>query len=143
MVATYPKTAKIRDALSTLHGVKSIVSAVIAAGLASAGILAGPAIASPGSYGSNGVFGVSTQPREGWATTFIPPGRYRVDQSPSMRPYQSAPGYWLRCRDFPCAGTSPANIIATGGALRDAPTFVDILPDDVAVSLYNVTLTAA
>lgn len=120
-----------------------MVSAVIAAGLASAGVLAAPAGAAPASYGSNGVFGVTTQPREGWATTFIPPGRYRVDQSPSMHPYQSAPGYWLRCSNFPCAGTSPGNIIATGSALRDAPTFVDILPADVAVSLYNVTLTAA
>lgn len=122
----------------------SIVSALAAAGaLASAGILVAPAGAAPVSYGSNGVFGVSTQPREGWATTFIPPGRYRVDQAPSMQPYQSAPGYWLRCSTFPCAGTFPANIIATGGALRDAPTFVDILPGDVAVNLYNVTLTAA
>lgn len=120
-----------------------MVSALAAAGaLASACILAAPAGAAPVSYGSNGVFGVSTQPREGWATTFIPPGRYRVDQSPSMHPYQSAPGYWLRCSNFPCAATFPGNIIATGGALREGPTFVDILPDDVAINLYNVTLTA-
>lgn len=110
--------------------------------LASACVLATPAGAAP-VYGSNGVFGVTTQPRDGWATTYIPPGRYRVDQSPSMQPYQSAPGYWLRCSNFPCTGTSPGNIIGTGGALRDAPTFVDILPSDVAVSLYNVTLTVA
>jgi hypothetical protein len=100
-----------------------------------------PAHAVP--YGSNGVFGVTTQPRDGWATTFIPPGHYRVDQSPSMQPYQSAPGQWFRCREFPCAGTSPGNIIATGAALRHEPTFLDILPTDVAVSLLNVTLTPA
>ncbi len=101
-----------------------------------------PATAAP-LYGSNGVFGVTTQPRDGWATTFIPPGRYRVDQSPSMQPYQSPSGMWLRCSNFPCGGTFPGNIIATGAALRDAPTFVDILPTDVAVSLLNVTLTPA
>lgn len=100
-----------------------------------------PATAAP--YGSNGVFGVTTQPRDGWTTTFIPPGRYRVDQSPSMQPYQSPPGRWFRCSDFPCAPTSPGNIIGTGAALRDAPTFVDILPSDVAVALHNVTLTPA
>ncbi|ORB27997.1 hypothetical protein [Mycolicibacterium parafortuitum] len=103
---------------------------------------AAPAHAAP-SYGSNGVFGVTTQARDGWATTFIPPGRYRVDQSPSMQPYQSPPGMWFRCSNFPCAATFPGNIIATGAALRDAPTFVDILPSDVAVSLLNVTLTPA
>lgn len=103
---------------------------------------AAPAMSAP-MYGSNGVFGVTTQPRDGWATTFIPPGRYRVDQSPSMQPYQSPPGMWLRCSNFPCGGTFPGNIIATGRALRDAPTFVDILPSDVAVSLLNVTLTPA
>ncbi|PEG43651.1 hypothetical protein CRI77_05075 [Mycolicibacterium duvalii] len=105
-------------------------------------LTATPVAAAP-AYGSNGVFGVTTQPREGWATTFIAPGRYRVDQSPSMQPYQSPPGFWLRCREFPCAGTSPGNIIATGAAVRNAPTFVDILPSDVAVALHNVTLTPA
>ncbi|MCV7152161.1 hypothetical protein [Mycolicibacterium pyrenivorans] len=121
-----------------------MVPALAAAGaLASACVLSSSAGASPVIYGSNGVFGVSTQPRDGWATTYIPPGRYRVDQSPSMQPYQSPPGFWMRCSNFPCAGTSPGNIIATGGALRDAPTFVDILPSDVAVSLHNVTLTVA
>lgn len=94
-------------------------------------------------YGSNGVFGVTTQPRDGWATTYIPPGRYRVDQSPSMQPYQSPPGIWFRCNNFPCAPTFPGNIIATGPAQRNAPTFVDILPSDVAVALHNVTLTPA
>ncbi|CAN3128444.1 hypothetical protein ACNUDN_11040 [Mycobacterium sp. smrl_JER01] len=102
---------------------------------------AAPAVAAP--YGSNGVFGITTQPRDGWATTFIPPGRYRVDQSPSMQPYQSPPGRWFRCSNFPCAPTYPANILGTGAALRDAPTFVDILPTDVAVALHNVTLTPA
>ncbi|WP_370375162.1 hypothetical protein [Mycolicibacterium sp. CR10] len=117
--------------------------ATIAAGaLVSAGVMASPAGAAPVVYGSNGVFGVSTQPREGWATAYIPPGRYRVDQSPSMQPYQSPPGSWFRCSNFPCAAGSP-NVIATGAALRDAPTFVDILASDVAVSLHHVTLTAA
>lgn len=139
-----PNTTKTRDNVSTLLDVNNIVSVLAAAGaLATTCALAAPAGASPVSYGSNGVFGVSTQPREGWATSYIPPGRYRVDQSPTMQPYQSAPGYWLRCSDFPCTGTSPGNIIGTGEALRDAPTFVDILPGDVAVSLYNVTLTVA
>ena len=94
-------------------------------------------------YGSNGVFGVTTQPRDGWATTFIPPGRYRVDQSPSMQPYQSPPGMWFRCNNFPCTPTSPGNIIATGNTPRDIPTFMDILPTDVAIALHNVTLTPA
>ncbi|ABM13186.1 MULTISPECIES: hypothetical protein [Mycolicibacterium] len=102
---------------------------------------AAPAAAAP--YGSNGVFGVTTQPRDGWATAYIPPGHYRVDQSPSMQPYQSPPGRWFRCSDFPCAPTSPGNILGTGAALRDVPTFVDILPSDVAVALHNVTLTPA
>jgi hypothetical protein len=105
-------------------------------------VLAAPGYAAP-SYGSNGVFAVGTEPREGWATTFIPPGRYRVDQSPSMYPYLSPPGFWLRCNNFPCAGNFPAHIIATGHAVRDQPTFMDILPTDVAVSMHNVTLTAA
>jgi len=127
-----------------LRGVNTTVRALAAAGaLVSGCVMSAPAGAAPIVYGSNGVFGVSTQPREGWATTYIPPGRYRVDQSPSMQPYQSPPGFWLRCSNFPCAGTSPGNIITTGGALRDAPTFVDILPSDVAVSLHNVTLTVA
>lgn len=120
---------------------RAITVAALAAGtLLGATLAAAPTPAAP-AYGSNGVFGVTTQPHEGWATTFIAPGRYRVDQSPSMQPYQSPPGFWLRCREFPCAGTSPGNIIATGAALRNAPTFVDILPSDVAVALHNVTLT--
>jgi hypothetical protein len=60
-----------------------------------------------------------------------------------MQPYQSPPGRWFRCSDFPCAPTSPGNILGTGAALRDVPTFVDILPSDVAVALHNVTLTPA
>jgi hypothetical protein len=99
--------------------------------------------ADPVTYGSNGVFGVGANPPQGWATASIPPGHYRVDQSPSMYPYQSPAGMWLRCNNFPCAGNYPQNIIATGEALRDQPTFVDILPSDVAVSLLNVTLTVA
>jgi hypothetical protein len=105
--------------------------------------LAVPANAAPPSYGSNGVFNVTTNPRDGWATAFIPPGRYRVDQAPSMFPYQSAPGFWYRCHNFPCSPSFPWNVIASGPAQRNVPTFVDILPSDVAVSLHNVTLTIA
>lgn len=47
---------------------------------------AAPAHAHPPSYGSNGVFGVGDKPTNGWATAGIPPGRYRVDQSPSTYP---------------------------------------------------------
>ncbi len=103
--------------------------------------LAAPANA--GTYGSNGVFGVDPAKGDGWVTAYIPPGRYRVDQAPSMFPYQSAPGFWLRCHDYLCAPNYPGNIIASGEAIRDAPTFMDVLPSDVAVSLNNVTLTTA
>lgn len=114
----------------------------LAAGALLAGLgVATPAHADPPSYGSNGVFG--KQPTDGWATASIPPGRYRVDQSPSMYPYQSPPGFWLRCNNLPCAGSFPGHIIASGNAVRDQSTFVDILPSDVAVSLNNVTLTIA
>jgi hypothetical protein len=118
---------------------------ITAAGLVLVGILgAAPAHADPVvTYGSNGVFGVGAAPKAGWSTASIPPGHYRVDQSPSMYPYQSPPGSWLRCNDFPCAGNFPEHIIASGEALRDQPTFVDILPTDVAVSLNNVTLTVS
>jgi hypothetical protein len=116
----------------------------LAAGALMAGlVVAAPANADPPSYGSNGVFSVGAEPREGWSTAGIPPGRYRVDQSPSMYPYLSPPGMWLRCNNFPCAGNYPQNIIGTGEALRDQSTFVDILPSDIAVSLLNVTLTVA
>ncbi|MGV0716950.1 hypothetical protein ABQE93_16230 [Mycolicibacterium sp. XJ662] len=115
----------------------------MAIGALVAGALAGPAQASPPSYGSNGVFGVSTNPTEGWATAYIAPGRYRVDQAPSMAPYQSAPGFWYRCHSFPCSPSFPGSVIASGAAIRDVPTFVDVLPSDVAVALHNVTLTAA
>jgi hypothetical protein len=121
-----------------LHKPAATVAGALLVGLA----LAAPTHAAP-SYGSNGVFGVGTEPRTGWATTFIPPGRYRVDQSPSMYPYLSPPGFWLRCNNFPCAGNFPAHVIARGDAVRDQPTFMDILPTDVAVSLHNVTLTRA
>jgi hypothetical protein len=105
--------------------------------------LAVPANASPPSFGSNGVFGVTTNPRDDWVTAYIPPGHYRVDQAPSMAPYQSAQGFWFRCHDFPCGPSFPGNTIASAPAIRDVPTFVDILPTDVGVSLNNVTLTAA
>jgi hypothetical protein len=108
--------------------------------LTSVGV-AGPANA--GTYGSNGVFGVDPTQGEGWVTAYIPPGRYRVDQAPSMYPYQSAPGFWLRCNNYLCAPNYPANIIARGDAIRDVPTFMDVAPSDVAVSLNNVTLTTA
>ncbi len=107
------------------------------------GALAVPAQASPPSYGSNGVFNVATNPRDGWTTASIEPGRYRVDQAPSMAPYQSAPGFWYRCHNFPCSPSYPGNVIASGPAIRDAPTFMDVLPSDVAVALHNVTLTVA
>lgn len=115
----------------------------VAAGVLLAGVIAAPASADPVTYGSNGVFGVGEQPREGWATASIPPGHYRVDQAPVMYPGQGGTGMWLRCNNFPCAGNFPQNIIATGQASRDQPAFVDILPTDVAVSLLNVTLTVA
>jgi hypothetical protein len=119
------------------------VGVALAAGILLGGLCAAPASADPVTYGSNGVFGVGDESPEGWATASIPPGRYRVEQSPSMYPYQSPPGMWLRCNNFPCAGNYPQNIIATGQALRDQPTFMDIAPTDVAVSLLNVTLTVA
>jgi hypothetical protein len=115
----------------------------LATGALLLGLVAAPAHADPVTYGSNGVFGVGAQPLAGWATASIPPGTYRVDQSPSMYPYLSPPGFWLRCNNFPCAGNFPDHIIARGDAVRDQPTFVDILPTDVAVSLNNVTLTIA
>jgi hypothetical protein len=117
--------------------------AVTAASLLLAAALAAPAHASPPSYGSNGVFGVATNPRDGWVTAYIQPGRYRVDQAPSMAPYQSAPGSWFRCHNLPCGPSFPGNVIASGAAIRDVPTFMDVLPTDVAVWLGNVTLTVA
>jgi hypothetical protein len=120
------------------------MSGLVAGALLLVGLsVAAPAHADPVTYGSNGVFGVGDRPPEGWATASIPPGRYRVDQSPSMYPYLSPPGFWLRCSNFPCAGNIPGHIIASGEAVRDQPTFVDIMPTDVAVSLNNVTLTIA
>ena len=121
---------------------KSKVAATAAAAVLAVS-LAAPASAGPPSYGSNGVFNVTTNPRDGWATAFIAPGHYRVDQAPSMFPYQSAPGFWYRCHNFPCSPSFPGNVIASGPANRNAETFVDILPTDVAVSLNNVTLTIA
>ena len=56
---------------------------------------------------------------------------------------ESPPGFWVRCRDFPCGPDYPANVVETGAAERDAATFVRILPTDTAVALYNVTLTLA
>lgn len=117
--------------------------AILAMGVVLAGALAPAAQAGPPSYGSNGVFNVSTNPRPGWATATIEPGRYRVDQAPSMAPYQSAQGFWYRCHNYPCSPSYPANVITSAPADRNAPTFVDILPSDVAVALHNVTLTVA
>jgi hypothetical protein len=128
--------------VDTLHDVKTKVATAAGAALMALG-LAVPAEAAPPSYGSNGVFNVTTNPRDGWATAFIPPGHYRVNQAPSMFPYQSAPGFWYRCHNFPCSPSFPGNVIASGPAQRDAATFVDILPTDVAVALHNVTLTIA
>ncbi|BBY19579.1 hypothetical protein [Mycolicibacterium litorale] len=111
-------------------------TAAVLAGL----VLAAPVSATP-SFGSNGLFGVDEQVAQGWATAYIPAGRYRVDQAPSMPPYQSAPGFWLRCKAFPCAVEVWGNVIAKGDAIRDVPTFVEIAPTDAGVRLYNVTLT--
>lgn len=121
-------------------------SKLVAAGavlLAAGAALAAPVHAEPGyppSYGSNGVFGVTTT-GDTRVSAHIPPGTYRVDQAPSMFPYQSAPGFWLRCNNFPCSPQYPANIIGSGDADRNNPTFMQILPTDVGVSLANVTLT--
>jgi hypothetical protein len=135
-------TQVVRSA-DTLHSVKPTV-AVTVAGVVLVAVLAVPAHASPPSYGSNGVFGVATNPRDdGWVTAYIQPGHYRVDQAPSMFPYQSAPGFWYRCHNFPCSPSFPGNVIASGPAVRDAPTFMDVLPTDTAVALNNVTLTIA
>ena len=65
---------------------------------------AAPAHADPPSYGSNGVFGVGDKPTNGWATASIPPGRYRVDQSPSMYPYLSPPGFLVAVQQLPLRG---------------------------------------
>ena len=116
---------------------------MIVAGVLLAATLAVPAHASPPSYGSNGVFNVATNPRPGWTTASIQPGRYRVDQAPSMAPYQSAQGFWFRCHNFPCGPGFPGSVIASAPAVRNVPTFMDILPSDVAVMLANVTLTIA
>jgi hypothetical protein len=119
------------------------LAAFAACALLAAAALIAPGSAHAGTYGSNGVFGVHPDQGEGWVTAYIPPGRYRVDQAPSMFPYQSAPGFWLRCNNFLCAPNYPGNIIARGDAVRDVPTFMDVLPSDVAVFLGNVTLTTA
>lgn len=128
--------------VDTLHNVNSKV-AVTAISAVLGVALAVPAQAGPPSYGSNGVFGVAGHPNDGWVTSYIEPGHYRVDQAPSMFPYQSAPGFWYRCHSVPCSPGFPANVTASGPAIRDVPTFVDILPTDIAVSLNNVTLTIA
>ena len=114
-----------------------------ASALLGAAVLIVPVPAHAGTYGSNGVFGVHPEQGEGWVTAYIPPGRYRVDQAPSMYPYLSPPGFWLRCNNFLCAPNYPGHIIARGDAVRDVPTFMDVLPSDVAVSLHHVTLTTA
>jgi hypothetical protein len=131
------------DTLNSVNsGRRSPVAVTVASALLAAA-LAAPAHASPPSYGSNGVFGVATNPRDGWVTAYIQPGRYRVDQAPSMVPYQSAPGFWFRCHNVPCGPGFPGSVIASGAAVRDVPTFMDVLPSDVAVWLGNVTLTVA
>ena len=118
-------------------------SRLLAAGALLAGLgVAAPAHADPPSYGSNGVFG-GDKPTDGWATASIPPGRYRVDQSPSMYPYQSPAWFLAAVQQPPLRRKLPGHIIASGNAVRDQSTFVDILPSDVAVSLNNVTLTIA
>jgi hypothetical protein len=124
------------------HSPHKLAAFAVCALLAAAALLA-PASARAGTYGSNGVFGVHPDQGEGWVAAYIPPGRYRVDQAPSMFPYQSAPGFWLRCNNFLCAPNYPGNIIARGDAVRDVPTFMDVRPSDVAVFLGNVTLTTA
>ena len=86
-------------------------------------------------YGSNGVFGVGAEPPEGWATASIPPGRYRVDQSPSMYPYLSPPGFWLRCNNFPCDGQLSGPHHRQRRSRPGSVDIVDILPTDAAVSL--------
>jgi hypothetical protein len=58
-----------------------------------------------------------------------------------MYPYQSPPGFWLRCGNLPCAGLPPHHRQRECGTGQS--TFVDILPGDVAVSLNSVTLTIA
>lgn len=107
-----------------------------------AAVLAAPAQAIP-SYGSNGVFAVDPAADPGWATAFIPPGRYRVEQAPSMAPYQSAPGFWVRCRAYPCGPGFGGNVIARGDAVRGVTTFMDVVPGDTAVFLANTTLIPA
>lgn len=129
------------DTLSDVNIGRTV--AAMAASTVLMGALAVPAHAGPPSYGSNGVFNVVTNLRPGWTTATIEPGRYRVDQAPSMPPYQSALGFWYRCHDFPCSPSHPWNVIASAPAHRTAPTFVDVLPTDVAVALHNVTLTVA
>ena len=47
------------------------------------------------------------------------------------------------CHTLPCSPSYPGNVIASAPAGRNVPTFVDILPTDVAVALHNVTLTVA
>lgn len=122
------------------HGPRELATLAACAALAVTA-LATSAPSHAGSYGSNGVFGVDPTQGEGWVTAYIPPGRYRVDQSPSMYPYLSPPGFWLRCNNYLCAPNYPGHIIASGEAVRDVPTFMDVLSSDVAVALHHVTLT--
>ncbi len=113
---------------------------VAAGALVATAVLSAPANADPPvyppSYGSNGMFAVGTQSRDGW-TAFIPPGRYLLDEAPGIF---KAPGFWLRCSAMPCTPTYPGHIIGTGDVSQG---FVDILPSDAAVYLFNVTLTFA
>ncbi len=115
-----------------------------AAGALLAGlVVAAPAHADPPSYGSNGVFGVGDRADEWLGDSQHPAGhvsRRPVPEHVSV----SEPAWFLAAvQQLPCAGNYPGHIIASGNALRDQSTFVDILPTDVAVSLGNVTLTIA
>lgn len=115
-----------------------IAASVLTAGVTLAALAHADPPVYPPRYGSNGVFGVGTQTRDG-VTAFIPPGRYRTDLAPGIF---KAPGFWLRCNDLPCGPTYPAHIIGNGDVSQDNP-FVDILPTDTAVYLFNTTLTFA
>lgn len=113
-----------------------IATGVLLAGVGlAASAHADPAILPP-SYGSSGTFAVGTQRLDG-VTAFIPPGHYRVYEAPGIF---KAPGFWLRCNGVPCTPTYPGHIIASGDVSQD---LMEILPTDVAVYLFNVTLTFA
>jgi len=113
-----------------------VAASVLTAGMTLAPMAHADPPVYPPRYGSSGVYGVGTQDRDG-VTAFIPPGRYRADEAPGIF---KAPGFWLRCSDFPCGPTYPTHIIGNGDVTPDGP-IVDILPTDTAVYLFNTTLT--